>query len=294
MADGQSYQLNLHLSSIKRNMRVLFLSYDGLTDPLGGSQILPYLIGLAKKGHDIDILTFEKPHMWQQFGSLVRTQCEDAGLQFYPQQYRKNPPILSTLLDIIKMKHTAAKLHQLNPYDIIHCRSYIPSLTGRWMQKKYGTKFIFDMRGFYADERVDGGIWPRNHWIYQRVYKYFKQKETEFLRHASHTISLTNNAKKEILKSGLVENEDGISVIPCCTDTNHFSPDKIDHNRSDALKSELNIKVGNLVVGYIGSTGTWYLLEEMLLYFKKLVSVYPQSVMLFLTFDEPKIILKIA
>jgi len=29
----------------KMNKRVLYLSYDGLTDPLGQSQILPYVKG---------------------------------------------------------------------------------------------------------------------------------------------------------------------------------------------------------------------------------------------------------
>lgn len=268
-------------------MRVLFLSYDGLTDPLGGSQILPYLTGLAIIGHEIDIISFEKPHRWKQYGSLVKTQCKEAGLRFFPQLYRKNPPILSTLLDIDKMKQKAAQLQKRKQYDIVHCRSYIPALAGRWMQKRYAVKFIFDMRGFYADERVDGGIWPANKWIYRRIYKYFKKKETEFIQHANHTISLTTNAKKEILKWNILENHDRISVIPCCADTKHFSQERIDLNRSAELKADLKINDNNLVVGYIGSVGTWYLLEDMLLYFKKLVEKYPQSIMLFLTYDDP-------
>jgi len=30
--------------------QALYLSYDGMTDPLGQSQVLPYIIGLQKKG----------------------------------------------------------------------------------------------------------------------------------------------------------------------------------------------------------------------------------------------------
>ena len=29
--------------------QILYISYDGITDPLGQSQILPYIIGLTKK-----------------------------------------------------------------------------------------------------------------------------------------------------------------------------------------------------------------------------------------------------
>ena len=30
--------------------RVLYISYDGMTDALGQSQVLPYLCGLAQRG----------------------------------------------------------------------------------------------------------------------------------------------------------------------------------------------------------------------------------------------------
>ena len=43
----------------KRN--IVYCTYDGLTDPLGQSQILPYLIGLANEGNlNITIVSFEK------------------------------------------------------------------------------------------------------------------------------------------------------------------------------------------------------------------------------------------
>src|SRR3990172_4285963 len=45
-------------------MRVLYLSYNGLLDPLGQSQVLQYLIGLAGLGHKIVLLTYEKPDEW--------------------------------------------------------------------------------------------------------------------------------------------------------------------------------------------------------------------------------------
>ena len=32
-----------------KEKKVVFLSYDGITDPLGQSQVLPYLLGLSTK-----------------------------------------------------------------------------------------------------------------------------------------------------------------------------------------------------------------------------------------------------
>ena len=41
--------------------RVLYVSYDGMTDPLGQSQVLPYILGLNKKGYQFTLVSFEKP-----------------------------------------------------------------------------------------------------------------------------------------------------------------------------------------------------------------------------------------
>jgi hypothetical protein len=40
--------------------KALYLSYDGLTDPLGQAQILPYLLGLEQQGMGFVIISFEK------------------------------------------------------------------------------------------------------------------------------------------------------------------------------------------------------------------------------------------
>ena len=42
------------------NQNVVFLTYDGLLDPLGGSQILPYLIGISNHTNAVHVLSFEK------------------------------------------------------------------------------------------------------------------------------------------------------------------------------------------------------------------------------------------
>ena len=40
-------------------IKALYVSYDGLLDPLGQSQVLPYVEALAKS-HEITVLSFEK------------------------------------------------------------------------------------------------------------------------------------------------------------------------------------------------------------------------------------------
>jgi len=38
---------------------ILYVSYDGMTDSLGQSQVIPYLTEISKNGYDIHILSAE-------------------------------------------------------------------------------------------------------------------------------------------------------------------------------------------------------------------------------------------
>ena len=53
------------MASKSTKMKTLYLSYDGLTDPLGQSQVLPYIMGLGDKGFRFAIITFKirKAHL---------------------------------------------------------------------------------------------------------------------------------------------------------------------------------------------------------------------------------------
>ena len=44
----------------KKKFHHLFLTYDGLLDPLGRSQIIPYLKSIAKQERKIKVISFEK------------------------------------------------------------------------------------------------------------------------------------------------------------------------------------------------------------------------------------------
>ena len=39
------------------------------------------------------------------------------------------------------------------------------------LKKLFGIKFIFDMRGFWADERIDGEIWKNDSAIFKATKK---------------------------------------------------------------------------------------------------------------------------
>ena len=142
------------------------------------------------------------------------------------------------------------------------------------------------MRGFWADERVDGKIWSLKNIIYKKIYNYFKSIEKEFLQFSDYTISLTENGKKVILSWNL-PNQSKIKVIPCCTDENLFKTKNIQN-----LRAELGFNKDDFIISYVGSIGTWYMLDEMLDFFKCLQIKKTNAKFFFITKDDPQLILE--
>ncbi|QHT70558.1 glycosyltransferase family 4 protein [Rhodocytophaga rosea] len=265
---------------------ILYLSYDGLTDPLGQSQILPYLIGLSQKGYYVSIISAEKRENFDLRKELISKIVEENTISWHPLFYTKKPPVLSTLWDIYRMQQLALQLHKRYHFKVVHCRSYISALIGLQLKRKTGVNFIFDMRGFWADERVEGGLWKLSNPVFKSIYTYFKNKEKQFLREADYTISLTHQAK-QIIHGWPGLSNIPIQVIPCCVDTEVF---RIPPKNSQGSSHE----TATFTISYLGSLGTWYMLEEMLQFFKRLLLHKPQAQFLFITPDNPQFILQSA
>ncbi|MBC7749929.1 MAG: glycosyltransferase, partial [Methylotenera sp.] len=277
---------------MKVPIHILYISYDGMTDPLGQSQVLPYLLGLEKLGYSFTLLSAEKKDAYQKNKDTIINLIKDKNINWEPIIYSKSPPIFSTIYDYVVLRNKSIDLYQKNKYQLVHCRSYISALVGVFLKRKIQTPFIFDMRGFWADERIDGNIWNLKNPVHQLVYKFFKAKEKEFLKLADAIICLTKKAKNEISTWKCLNNESSkITVIPCCVDTSFFNPNTINLELSFKRLQALGLKNDDLVLGYVGSIGTWYLLSEMLDFFKVLKIVKKEAKFLFITTEAPENIL---
>jgi glycosyltransferase involved in cell wall biosynthesis len=273
-------------------MKVLYISYDGMTDPLGQSQVIPYLKGLSALGHTISLISCEKKDRFEKHQSDIKKLLATAGISWHPVPYSSLPSILSKQFNLKAIQSKAQQICRDMEPEIVHCRSYMAALIGLKLKRRYGIKFIFDMRGFWADERIDGGIWNLKNPVHKQLYNFFKKKEIEFLSNADHTISLTQNAKEEILSwKPFLTRPIKIEVIPCCADLEHFSPKNTDAETSLVLSRQLNLGKDDFVISYLGSIGTWYMLDEMLDFFKCLSTKRKEARFLFITPDKKEHIL---
>lgn len=256
-----------------------------MTDPLGQSQVLPYLKGIAAKDYEIHLVSFEKTDRYRQHKKYIRSLCDESGIHWHPQDYHNEGGLRKTLRQVGKMKKVASYLHEKHHFDLVHCRSYIASIAGLRLKKRHGIPFIFDMRGFWADERVDGGLWNLSNPLYRIIYKYFKHLERRFLSEADYIVSLTERGKSEIERMQIPQ-VSPIQVIPCCVDLEIFTRRNFAESRY-AYRKKIGLTADAFVLGYIGSIGTWYMLPEMLHYFKHLSARRSDAVFVFIT-KEPE------
>lgn len=265
---------------------VLYLSYDGMCDPLGESQVLPYVEGLTARGHRITLVSFEKTGRHPNEMAAIEAKCRAAGIEWHPLAYHKRPPVLSTLFDLAALRRLAERLQATHQFDVVHCRSYLTALVGLRLKRLQKVRLLFDMRGFWADERVEGGLWNLCNPLFRAIFRYFKQREVVLLEAADEIVILTERGKQVLL-----EREDRaalrspISVIPCCVDFDDF-PLCSDDQRARA-RALLGIDPRARVAAYLGSIGTWYMLDEMLDCFAVELERNPAAIMLFVSRDDP-------
>lgn len=262
-------------------MRVLYISYSGLMEPLGQSQVLQYLKKLSHK-HDISLVTFEKAEDWRQVPRRVQLHQEvlEAGIHWVPLRYHSRPSALATIYDIMVGLLVSLFIVFTLKIKIIHSRSYVASTVALAVKKILGTRFVFDMRGFWADERVDGNIWPKDSKMY-RVAKWFERK---FFLNADVVVSLTQAGVDAIEQfSYLQERMPRFVIIPTCTNLENF-------NFYEESKIATSNSAQSFTLGYVGSVGTWYLLDEMLQCFKVLLKIRPDARMIFINKNDHQLI----
>ena len=263
---------------------ILFISYDGMTDPLGQSQVIPYLSGLTKFGYRFTILSCDKPEKYKENKTYVQDLIAGYPIEWVSIPYHKNPPVLSSIYDYRMLKKKAKELHTKNNFDMVHTRPGLPTLVALWMKKKYGTKFLNDVRGFWADERVDGSMWSLKNPVFKAVYNFFKKHEYECLENADYITCLTHAAKKEMLTWQNVKGQPiPIEVIPCSADLELFNPENIDRAIKEQFRKELGIKPGDMIFSYLGSIGGWYLTDEMMRLCKLISDKIPAAKFLFIS-----------
>jgi len=267
-------------------MKVLFISYNGATEPLLQSQGLPYLKGLSAKGVECVLLSFEKAPedriYYEKKVNKLKEELNNYGIKWYRLRYHKWPSLPATLFDIFLGIVHGTFLVISNKIDIVHGRATVPAAMAYAIARITRKKFVYDERGLTAEEYVDGGMWKESSISY-KLTLYFEKR---FLENADGLIVLSQNIKDYLRSSNYVpgmhkaKNKD-IDVIPCCVDMDRFN------KNGKAGDLEKNYALSDkFVFLYTGSLGTWYLLDRMIDFFLVAKTVIANAHFLILTHTD--------
>ncbi|HSG08332.1 MAG TPA: glycosyltransferase [Longimicrobiales bacterium] len=231
---------------------VLYVTYDGLLEPLGASQVLPYVRYLSRKGVSLEILSFEKPEAdrGERRVHLERSLAAE-GIGWTGLRYHRAPTLPATAWDVLvgrkEVGRWATALRRQGRRGLVHARGYLPGLMGM-AGKARGAKLLFDMRGFWVDERIQGGYWAPDG-INARIGRWVERR---VLRGADHLIVLTRKSIQR-LEALTGASPPPHAVVPTCVDLDRFVPAA----DPGALREHLGIGAGPVLM-HVGTLSGWY------------------------------------
>ncbi|MBN1610326.1 MAG: hypothetical protein JW940_27100 [Polyangiaceae bacterium] len=237
-------------------MRVLYTTHNGLTEPLGQSQVLPYLRGLAARGASIDIVSFEPAAVVDADLDRVRAQVHDASLRWRFVRRSPKHDLATKLLEIGKALAVCGRVAAVSQPHIVHTRSYIFGPIIEVLASSVPrSRMLFDCRGLLADEYVDIGYWHEGEARVRAVRRF----EAHAFRRAEGLVFLTHRIHDLLRSEGRISSHSVVEVVPCCVDMSKFRPMSAARR---ALRDALGAGERPVFV-YSGSIGSWYLVEEM-------------------------------
>ncbi len=193
--------------------RILYITYDGLLDPLGSSQTLPYILSLSKDGYKFIIISFEKEDRGQPEINRLKYLLLSNNIIWVNLVFRKG-----LLMPILRLMNGAISIIKLSfKYNItgIHLRGFYPGLI--YLMSCTSYKFIYDIRSFFA-QMIDCKRFPK----FYLFYIFFSFLERMLINRAAGIVVLDISAKEFLIRS--TNYKKICEVIPTSTDLSQYIP----------------------------------------------------------------------
>jgi glycosyltransferase involved in cell wall biosynthesis len=202
--------------------KTLYITRNGMCEPLGQSQVLAYLRGLSQ-AYAFTLISFEKPEDLADTEAMarVRATCAEYGIRWLPQRFRYTPALIAPAFSMLQFLWLCLREVRQGNAALIHARSYLPAAVALVVNYLTKTPFIFDMRALWPEELITAGRIRRGSLLHRAMV----WAERTCLRRAAGVVSLTHAAVDHLqvlYPSALAAQR--IRVIPTCADLDRFVP----------------------------------------------------------------------
>ena len=202
--------------------KVLYVTRNGLLEPLGQSQVFAYLRGLSRD-YRITLITYEKHEDRADTARMeaMSRECAALGIRWLPQRFRPRPKIIAPALSMLRMVWLVWREVRGQEARLVHARSYIPAAVALLVGKFSATPFIFDMRALWVEELITAKRLRRGSLLYRAIVA----AERACLKHAGAVVSLTHAAVHHLNRvyPAAMAAQNTV-VIPTCADLDRFVP----------------------------------------------------------------------
>ncbi len=257
--------------------RTLYITLNGVLEPLGRSQVLPYIFALSRRGFPYALLSMERDQDLADRGAVQRLERElqAHGIPWLRLSYHSGGlgPVLRNCWTLF---WNGRRLIRRERVGLVHARSYVAASVAWALRVSTGVPYLFDMRGYWIDENAAEGRW----FVRPIVYRTAKRVERGLVANAVAVVTLTDLQTADV-RSGKLGNVPGkpALTIPTCADYEAFAA-----RESSAMSDEVRARLaGKLVLGLVGSINVSYRLEECFRLFQQLLARRPEAHLLCLT-----------
>jgi glycosyltransferase involved in cell wall biosynthesis len=257
-------------------LKSLYICYLSVEDPLVQTQVVAYLEGLAGRGHEIHLLSFE-PKIDANRRRELADDLKRRGISWHTLRYHRRPSLPATIYDALIGAFFARRLIRRNRLDVVHARSHVPAATGLIVRRLTGCRMIFDIRGLLGEEYVDAGRWRRG----GLAHRLTNWVQARAIAQADGIVVLTERVRRHLFGEDRTKR---VVVIPCCVDLDRLAGAT---QGADSLRDQLGLNERSVMV-YVGKLTAPYMDREMVEFFAVARRAEPELAFLVLTQAPPE------
>lgn len=240
---------------------ITYLTADGLLEPIGFSQVVRVIEGLARRGWRYCVFSLERRADLARESAVrdVRQRLESAGIEWKFDEYAVGGSARDALRNEGALVSAAVSTARKGARGL-HARAYHGGVAALAAWYASGTPWIFDARSYWFDERLEENRWftsPLRLAVARGV-------EHQLFSRSSAVVTLTELQADDVRNGRFgVSRHRAVRCITTCADFADFRPRPVVDIPAvpQALRERF---LGKRLLGVVGSINRSYLVDETL------------------------------
>lgn len=238
---------------------LLYLTQDGLLEPLSQSQVVRVVEALGRRGWAYRVLSLEKERDLADTRKVraLERRLENAGVRWEWQPFDWSQSVTAAASNLGRLAARAVALARAGRVSGLHARAYVPAVAALAAWNATGLPWVFDARSYWIDERLEEGRWFTSP-IRLAVARGL---EHQLFASASGVVTLTELQASDVRARFPALGPRPVACITTLADYDDFRPRR--SSELDRIPAEVRLQLeGKNVVAIIGSINRSYLVDE--------------------------------